>query len=60
MGKIKLEGYMCERCSHKWVPRENQTREPKVCPRCKSPYYDIPRKLKNKRRVNGKRTKRKR
>ena len=51
---------MCERCSHKWVPRENQTREPKVCPRCKSPYYDIPRKLKNKRRVNGKRTKRKR
>ena len=41
MGKIKLDGYKCERCSHIWFPRENAI--PRVCPRCKSPYWDVPR-----------------
>jgi DNA-directed RNA polymerase subunit RPC12/RpoP len=36
--------YECNRCNHKWVPRENG--EPKVCPSCKSPYW-------NKERVRG-------
>lgn len=31
----------CGRCDHKWVPRENG--EPKVCPSCKSPYWNKPR-----------------
>ena len=41
--KITLEGFKCERCGHKWIPREN-TIEPRVCPKCKSPYWDRPRK----------------
>jgi hypothetical protein len=45
MGEITLKGFMCERCGHKWVPiKENAA--PKVCPRCKSPYWDRPRTIK--------------
>jgi len=36
--------FVCNRCGHKWVPRENG--EPKVCPSCKSPYW-------NRERVRG-------
>lgn len=45
MGIVKLNGYSCERCEHKWVPRQ-VTSEPKVCPKCKSPYWNVPRKHK--------------
>ena len=48
MGKIKLEGYVCERCEHKWIPRETTTDEPKVCPECKSPYLNVSRKSEKK------------
>ncbi len=37
-----INGFICERCNHNWVPRKNET--PKVCPRCKSPYWNTPRK----------------
>lgn len=57
MGRITLQGFECERCGHKWVPREEGN--PRVCPRCKSPYWDIPRKTpdytiaaKSKRKAN--------
>ena len=39
---ITVMGYCCERCSHEWIPR-NLEREPRVCPKCKSPYWDRPR-----------------
>ena len=44
MAKVKLEvwGYRCERCGHEWVPRNQE--EPRVCPKCKSPYWNRPRK----------------
>ena len=44
MAKVKLEvwGYRCERCGHDWVPRNEPA--PRVCPSCKSPYWDRPRK----------------
>lgn len=42
---MKVKGYKCERCGHEWIPREN-TKKPRVCPKCKSPYWDIPRKNK--------------
>ena len=42
MAEIQLTGYRCERCGHEWVPRE-RPEDPKVCPRCKSPYWDRPR-----------------
>lgn len=43
MPKLKLWGYRCERCGHDWVPRE-QEQEPRVCPKCKSPYWNRPRR----------------
>jgi predicted Zn-ribbon and HTH transcriptional regulator len=46
MAKIMLQGYQCERCEHTWIPREASTEEPKVCPKCKSPYWNTPRREK--------------
>lgn len=43
MAKVKLDGWRCERCSHTWVNRV-ATVHPKVCPKCKSPYWDRPRR----------------
>lgn len=43
MSKLHLLGYHCERCKHDWVPRV-QEQEPKVCPKCKSPYWNRPRR----------------
>jgi predicted Zn-ribbon and HTH transcriptional regulator len=40
--KVQLWGYRCERCSHEWLPRDKE-HDPKVCPKCKSPYWDRPR-----------------
>ena len=34
----------CTRCGHKWYPRTPE--RPRVCPKCKSPYWDKPRKVK--------------
>ena len=34
----------CKRCKHQWATRKEQT--PKVCPHCKSPYWNIPKKEK--------------
>ena len=33
----------CLRCAHQWV-RRNLNKDPRVCPKCKSPYWDRPRK----------------
>jgi hypothetical protein len=52
MEKITTWGYRCKRCGHTWVPRnlgegsEDVAPDlplPKVCPRCKSPYWNLPR-----------------
>lgn len=40
---ITVMGYRCERCAHEWIPRDPE-REPVACPKCKSPYWDRPRK----------------
>jgi hypothetical protein len=41
--RIEVEGYRCARCGHVWVPRKPE--HPRVCPRCKSPFWDRERKL---------------
>jgi len=48
MGKVKIqvEGFECERCKHQWIPRGNEN--PAVCPKCKSPYLNKPRKREKK------------
>ena len=43
MVKVQLWGFRCERCDHEWLPREKD-REPRVCPKCKSPYWNTPRR----------------
>ena len=35
MGKIQLDGLLCEKCSYTWLPM-SMTVLPKVCPKCKS------------------------
>ena len=48
---ILIVGNKCYRCSHEWVSsQKNQI--PKVCPKCKSPYWDRPktRFIKNKKK----------
>jgi hypothetical protein len=45
MAKVKLDGYQCERCQHTWMPRETTEGEPVICPSCKSPYWNRPRKI---------------
>ena len=42
MGRIRIDGYKCERCGYEWAPRYKD-REPVVCPGCKSPYWNRPR-----------------
>src|SRR5262249_4828964 len=42
MAKITLTGWRCERCGHTWVPKSETTGEPRVCPKCKSPYWNRP------------------
>ena len=41
--EIKLKGFRCERCGHEWIPRDI-SQEPRVCPKCKSPYWNRPRR----------------
>lgn len=37
----RLNRLTCTRCGHTWIPNRDQP--PKVCPKCKSPYWDRPR-----------------
>ena len=41
---ITVLGYRCERCSHEWIPRGQRNGEPRVCPKCRSPWWNKPRK----------------
>ena len=48
MAKVQLKvwGYRCERCKHEWIPRIKVDKEPIICPKCKSPYWNVPKKNK--------------
>jgi hypothetical protein len=50
--QILVWGYRCERCKHEWVPRE-KSQEPRVCPKCKSPYWNRPRKARKRKAVGS-------
>ena len=51
MSRIMIQAFKCERCGHVWVPRQpkdgGEIVMPKVCPTCKSPYWDTPRRQKS-------------
>ena len=36
MAYIKIDGYLCERCWHRWAPKQQGTPEPKNCPNAKA------------------------
>ena len=39
---VLIMGHRCHRCKHEWKPN-NMEKIPRVCPKCKSPYWDKPR-----------------
>ena len=46
-----IQGYRCKRCGHVWRPRgadpnDPNPKDPKVCPKCKSAWWDENRKVK--------------
>lgn len=43
--RVLIVGNKCYRCGHEWKP-DNIDTPPKVCPKCKSPYWDRPRSSK--------------
>ena len=43
MAYVKIDGFLCERCSHHWIPKQPGLPEPKVGPRCKSYQWNSPR-----------------
>jgi hypothetical protein len=44
---ITVMGFRCERCSHEWIPRGPGDEEPRVCPTCRSPWWNTPRTVKS-------------
>jgi predicted nucleic acid-binding Zn-ribbon protein len=45
MRRCDIQGIkqVCFRCGHIWTPRQEKIR---VCPKCKSPYFDVPKRKK--------------
>ncbi len=50
--QLLVWGFRCLRCEHEWLPRKTLQGDdppegdqvPRVCPRCKSPYWNRPRR----------------
>jgi predicted Zn-ribbon and HTH transcriptional regulator len=49
---LKVPGYRCERCGHEWIARRPRNMvgkspkkmpKPRICPACKSAWWDTPR-----------------
>ena len=51
---IEVPKLRCMRCGHEWIPR-NPDKLPKNCanPKCNSPYWDRPRRVKKSERINN-------
>lgn len=42
---VLIRGHKCYRCGHEWRPYE-LSEVPRVCPKCKNPYWDRPKQNK--------------
>jgi hypothetical protein len=44
MGRVPITilGYKCDHCGHEWLPVCEGEPEPKFCPECKNPDWNIP------------------
>ena len=40
---VRMLECKCERCGHEWISR---IKNPKLCPKCKSAYWDVEKKKK--------------
>jgi len=48
MAKVRIKKQLtCLRCGHRWNPRKENVR---TCAKCRSPYWDVPKKIKDRRR----------
>jgi predicted Zn-ribbon and HTH transcriptional regulator len=52
IGMVPLPGCRC-RCGHEWLPRDSE--KPRVCPKCKSPNWDRPKRTAKRDRSEGSR-----
>ena len=43
MARVGIARLKCKRCNHEWTPRKEDVR---ICPNCRSPYWDIEREKK--------------
>jgi len=43
--KVTITKIECLRCGHTWIARKEE-KDIKICPKCKSPYFNIPRREK--------------
>jgi hypothetical protein len=41
---ITVMGFRCERCGHEWIPRGAAEEDPRTCPKCRSPYWNRPKR----------------
>jgi len=49
--KKEVNAFRCLRCAHEWIPRVELSQlegklksKPRICPKCKSPYWDLEKK----------------
>jgi len=47
---IQVKRHTCYRCGYKWIPRSEEM--PVGCPRCKSPYWNRPKKSSGNENAN--------
>lgn len=45
MGETTIKAHLCDRCGHTWLPRLKIDEEPTICPKCKSAYWNKPRRI---------------
>lgn len=38
--EVKMVKLRCQKCEHEWIPRKSDVR---LCPNCKTAYWDVPR-----------------
>ena len=49
--KVKIGKILnCLRCNHKWLPRQDEIVQ---CPKCKSAYWNVPKKDSSTSKVGG-------
>ena len=46
--EITVKGHKCERCGHEWISKSKKRKVPILCPKCKSAYWNIPKKQQEK------------